>query len=193
MPLTSFLVQPNGLLEKAVNALCSGVAFVGSAGSSKSVSQTSKVAALSTLYIAMTYAISGANSVAGVASAQKEGRDNKYPRAQLQGLSGLPLRLHSAHYNMMEKFPGFALSGALAQTMAPGDQSLINLLALHVISKIFVYVHSSIDIPIDLELKPTRYRHYPAYLLNLDTPRSVAHIIATASVINVALKLSKRT
>lgn len=70
----------------------------------------------------------------------EKGRDNKEPRAQVQNLRGLPLRLHSAHYNMLEKFPGFALSAALAQAMAPGEQSLINLLGLHVISKVFVYV-----------------------------------------------------
>lgn len=68
VPLTSFLAQPNGLLEKAVNALCTGVAWIGSAGSNSKVSQTSKIAALSTLYICMTYPVTGAASAAGVVS-----------------------------------------------------------------------------------------------------------------------------
>jgi len=106
----------------------------------------------------MTYAFSGAGSAAGTDAGTEEGRDNNHPRKQVQNLTGLPLRLHSAHYNLMEMFPGFALSAALAQTMAPGDATLTNLLGL----------------------------------LNLGAPRSIAHILATASVINVALRLAKR-
>ena len=139
VPLTSFLAQPNGLLEKAVNGLCTAIAFVGSAGSNSKVSQTQKIAALSTLYIFSTYALSGAGSAAALAAGNKEGRDQSHPRAQVQNLRGLPLRLHSAHCNLLEKFGGFGLSAALAQIMAPGDQTLINLLGLHVISKVLVY------------------------------------------------------
>ena len=114
------------------------IAYIGSAGCSSKVSQTSKIAALSTLYICTTYALSGAGSGAGVAAGNREGRDNDHPRLQVQNLRGLPLRLHSAHCNMMEKFPSFALTAALAQAMAPGDHTLINLLGLHVIMKVFV-------------------------------------------------------
>ena len=138
VPLTSWVAQPAGLLEKAVNGVCSSVAFLGTAGASSKVSPTGKIAALSTLYVAITYAFSGAASAAGVAAGNEEGRDNNYPRAQVANLKGLPLRLHSAHYNLMEMFPGFALTAALAQTMAPGDQTLINLLGLHVLSKVFL-------------------------------------------------------
>ncbi|KAK5126277.1 hypothetical protein LTR85_010513 [Meristemomyces frigidus] len=172
VPLTSWVAQPAGLVEKAVNGLCHSIAYIGTAGATGNVSQTGKLAALSTLYIAMTYAFSGAGSAAGSEAGLEEGRDNNHPRSQVQNLKGLPLRLYSAHYQMLEMFPGFALSAALAQTMAPGDQTLINLLGLHVISKVFV--------------------HYPAYLFNLGTPRTLAHIVATASVINVALRLAKR-
>ncbi|KXL46880.1 hypothetical protein M433DRAFT_3679 [Acidomyces richmondensis BFW] len=172
VPLTSWIAQPNGLLERAVNAICSTVAFIGSAGSSNKVAQTGKIAALSTLYIVVTYAVSGSGSAAGVDAGNEEGRDNNHPRAQVQNLKGLPLRLHSAHYNLMEMFPGFALTAALTQAMAPEDQTLINLLGLHVLSKVFV--------------------HYPSYLCNVSIPRTVSHILATASVINIALRLSKR-
>jgi len=172
IPLTSWIAQPNSLVEKAVNGVCSSIAYVGSAGASSKVSNGGKIAALSTLYIAMTYALSGAGSAAGVEAGTEEGRDNNYPRKQVQKLEGLPLRLHSAHYNLMEMFPGFALSAALTQAIAPADQTLINLLGLHVLSKVFLY--------------------YPSYLLNVGATRSIGHVLATASVINVALRLSKR-
>ena len=138
VPLTSWIAQPNSLLEKTVNGLCSSIAYIGSAGANSKVSQTGKIAALSTLYIAMTYAFSGAGSAAGLESGVEGGRDNNHPRKQVAKLEGLPLRLHSAHYNLMEMFPGFALSAALAQTIAPGDQALVNLLGLHVLSKVFL-------------------------------------------------------
>lgn len=138
VPVTSWIAQPNGLLEKAVNGVCSSVAFLGSAGSTSNVAQTGKIAALGALYVTMTYAITGAGSAAGSAAGIEGGRDNDHPRAQTSELKGLPLRLYSAHYNLMEMFPGWAISAALAQTMAPGDQTLINLLGLHVLSKVFV-------------------------------------------------------
>lgn len=121
-----------------MDAVCSGVAYLGSAGASSKVSSRGKIAALSTLYVAMTYALSGAGSAAGLDASCEEGRDNNHPRTQVGKLSGLPLRLHSAHYNLMEMFPGFGISAALAQAMAPGDQTLINLLGLHVLSKVFM-------------------------------------------------------
>ncbi|KAF2169698.1 hypothetical protein M409DRAFT_52211 [Zasmidium cellare ATCC 36951] len=172
VPVTSWIAQPNGLLEKAVNGVVSSVAFLGSAGSTSSVAQTGKIAALGALYVTVTYAISGAGSAAGADAGNEGGRDNNHPRAQTQNLKGLPLRLHSAHYNLMEMFPGWAISAALAQAMAPGDQTLINLLGLHVLSKVFVY--------------------YPSYLFNIGLPRTLSHVVATASVINVALRLSKK-
>ena len=149
IPLTSWVTQPNGVLEKAVNGVCSSVAFLSSAGSNSKVSQGGKIAALSALYITMTYALSGAGSAAGVDAGNKEGRDNAHPRKQVKNLEGLPLRLHSAHYNLMEMFPGFALSAALTQALAPGDQQLINLLGLHVLSKVFLYVVECPDKIID--------------------------------------------
>ncbi|TKA62752.1 hypothetical protein B0A55_10971 [Friedmanniomyces simplex] len=172
VPLTSWIAQPSSLVEKAVNAVCSSVAFLGSAGSNSTVSPTGRIAALSTLYIAVTYAFSGAASAAGTDSGNEKGRDNNYPRAQVANLRGLPLRLHSAHYNLLEMFGGFGLAAALAQAMAPGDATVVNLLGLHVLSKVFVY--------------------YPAYIMNAGVTRSVAHVLATASVINVALRLSRR-
>lgn len=138
IPVTGWMATPNGILEKAVNGVAHSVTWLGTAGSSSRVAQTGKIAALGTLYMAVTYAFSGAGSAAGVAASDEEGRDNKEPRKQVANLKGLPLRLYSAHYNLMEMFPGFALTAALAQAMAPADQSLINLLGLHVLAKCFV-------------------------------------------------------
>lgn len=76
----------------------------------------------------------------------------------------------SAHYNILEMFPGFALAAALAQATAPANEQLVSLLGLHVLLKAFVY--------------------YPAYLFDVAPLRSVAHLGATASVIGVAWKIA---
>lgn len=138
IPLTTWLAQPNTLLSQALTGVCRTLAYISTFGRTSSTSSTGKLAALSTLYIAFTYAFSGAASAAGTDAACEEGRDNSHPRKQVERLSGLPLRLHSAHYNLMEMFPGFALSAALTQAMAPGDEVLVNLLGLHVLCKVFV-------------------------------------------------------
>jgi len=171
IPLTSWIAQPNSLVEKAVNGVVGSVGWLSSAGSTSTIPQTGKIAALAGLYVTVTYALSGAGSAAGQASSA-QGRDNNHPRANVTNLRGLPLRLYSAHYNLLEMFPSWAISAALAQAIAPSDQSLINLLGLHVISKVFVY--------------------YPSYIFNVSVPRTLAHIVATASVINVALRLAKK-
>lgn len=70
----------------------------------------------------------------------------------------------------MEMFPGFVLTAALAQAIAPRNQQVLNLLGLHVLLKCFVY--------------------YPCYLLKLGAPRSLSHVFATGSIINVAWRLA---
>jgi hypothetical protein len=37
---------------------------------------------------------------------REEGFDNEHPRKHINNLDGLPLRLRSAHYALMENFPG---------------------------------------------------------------------------------------
>jgi len=73
----------------------------------------------------------------------------------------------------MEMFPGFALTAALAQTLAPNDRTVRNLLGLHVLSKVLL--------------------HYPSYVLNVGGLRTISHLLATSSVINVAWRLSRGT
>ena len=62
--------------------------------------------------------------------ARDEGLDNNTPRAHLHKLSGLPLRLRSAHYGLAENFPAFALAAALALSIGAGDRVVVNLLGL---------------------------------------------------------------
>lgn len=138
IPLTSYITQPNSIFEKSLNGLTSTLTHL-IPSSSPTSSSTNKIATLATLYLTVTYALSGAASAAGINSAYAEGRDNNYPRRQVVGLKeGLPLRLYSAHYHLMEMFPGWAVVAALAQGIAPHDQGVVNLLGLHVVVKCFV-------------------------------------------------------
>lgn len=138
IPVTSWLTQSGGVLEKGVDAIIGSVGLLASAGASSSIAQGGKIAALAALYATMTYALTGAASSSAQAAGLRGGLDKNHPRANTKQLTGLPLRMHSAHYNLMEMFPGWAIAAALAQTISPGDQHIINLLGLHVISKVFV-------------------------------------------------------
>lgn len=135
-----------------------------------SISSGRAIPALSAIYLFWTFGASGAGSVAGQAMARPEGLDNDHPRKHIQKLEGFPLRLRSAHYALVENFPGFALAAALAQVIAPTDSQVVNLLGFHVVAKLLV--------------------HYPAYLAGFAVPRSVAHISATSALINVCWRLA---
>lgn len=172
IPVTSWISQPGGLLEKAVNGVIGSVGLLASAGATTHIAQGGKIAALAAIYATGTYAFSGAASAGGVDAGTEGGRDNNHPRAAYGNLRGLPLRLYSAHYHLMEMFPGWAIAAALAQVIAPNDQHIINLLGLHVIAKLFVF--------------------YPAYVLNNGGVRSAAHFFATSSMLNVLLQLARK-
>jgi hypothetical protein len=64
------------------------------------------IPALSAIYLFWTFGASGAISAAGQAMSREEGLDNDHPRKHIQNLEGFPLRLRSAHYALMENFPG---------------------------------------------------------------------------------------
>lgn len=138
VPLTSIIARRNGLLETLVNILCKSVVLISSAGRVTQVSQTSKIAAMSCFYLTVAYGFTSANAAAGSEAGHVEGRDNLSPRLQNHKLRGLPLRLQSAHQHMLEIFPLFAIGAALTQVMVPGDQGLINLLGLHVLTRVFL-------------------------------------------------------
>ncbi|KAL2060109.1 hypothetical protein VTL71DRAFT_9931 [Oculimacula yallundae] len=156
IPVTNYLTTPNGFIQKTLETLLSLIP------GSENITVDRAIPALSAFYIFWTFAATGAASAAGLGS---------NPRKDVTSLRGLPLRLRSAHYNTMEMFPGFALAATLAQTTAPSNQVLINLLGLHVLAKVAVY--------------------YPAYLLDIAPLRSLAHFVATSSVINVAWQVAK--
>ncbi|SMR60601.1 unnamed protein product [Zymoseptoria tritici ST99CH_3D1] len=172
IPVTNWISQPGGFLEKGVNGVIGGVGLLASAGASTHIAQGGKIAALAAIYATATYALSGAASAGGQDAGTQGGRDNNHPRAALANLQGLPLRLYSAHQHLMEMFPGWAIAAALAQVISPNDQHIINLLGLHVIAKLFV--------------------HYPAYVLNNGGVRSGAHFFATSAILNVLLQLARK-
>lgn len=64
----------------------------------------------------------------------------------------------------------FALAAALSQIIAPNDAQIVNLLGLHVMSKLLIF--------------------YPAYLSNVAMVRSLSHVGATAALINVCWRLA---
>jgi hypothetical protein len=68
------------------------------------------IPALSAIYLFWTFGASGAISAAGQAMGREEGLDNDHPRKHIHQLEGFPLRLRSAHYALMENFPGTLLS-----------------------------------------------------------------------------------
>lgn len=102
--------------------------------------------------------------------ARREGLDNNSPRKHVNALDGLPLRLRSAHYGLMENFAGFAVAASLAQSLAPADAQIANLLGLHVLLKVGVY--------------------YASYLADTAPPRTLSHVLATSAVINVCWRLA---
>ncbi len=104
--------------------------------------------------------------------AREEGLDNDEPRRHVGSLRGLPLRLRSAHYGLLENFSAFALAAALAQVLAPTNREIVNLLGFHAVAKLFVY--------------------YPSYLLGIPVPRTLSHLSATAALVNVCWRLATR-
>ncbi|KAK7894508.1 hypothetical protein LTR67_006269 [Exophiala xenobiotica] len=164
VPLTSYLTSPNGILERTVHTLLD-VTIPGG-----TIPHDRLIPAISALYVFFTFGATGAFSAAGQAMARPTGLDNSNPREHLHQLRGLPNRLRSAHYNLLENFSGFALAAGLTQTLAPTNAQLINLLGLHALVKMLVY--------------------YPAYLLDVPPPRTLAHVLATSALINVLWRLA---
>ena len=185
VPVTSLIAKEGGIFQSILSTVLQAVPGLGN------IQPDRIIPAMSAFYIFATFAATGAASVAGIAAAHEKGLDmycelpnrmHMYtyartdapaipdPRTQINNLKGLPHRLRSAHYNMMEMFPGFALAAALTQALAPTNQLLINLLGMHVLAKTAVY--------------------WPVYIMNLSTPRSLAHLFATSAIVNVAWQLA---
>jgi uncharacterized MAPEG superfamily protein len=163
VPLANYLSKPEGVSQKLLDGMLKLVP-------GGPVASDRVIPAISALYIFWAFGGSAAFSAAGQGMARKDGFDNNSPRAHIHKLQGLPLRLRSAHYNLIENFAGFALAAALVQTINPRDQQNLNLLALHVFLKLGV--------------------HYVSYVADIALPRTLSHVLATGSVIGVCWRLA---
>ncbi|KAK2605463.1 hypothetical protein N8I77_008297 [Diaporthe amygdali] len=162
VPITSSITKTDGVLQ----GLIQGILKLIPGG----VAPGRTIPALTALYLFMTFGASGALSAAGQAMSRREGLDNNTPRKHVHNLDGLPLRLRSAHYGLLENFAGFAVAASLAQSLAPADPQIGNLLGLHVLLKTGVY--------------------YASYLADVAPPRTLSHVLATSAVINVCWRLA---
>lgn len=161
VPITSSITKTDGVFQSLIQGALDF--FPGGVAPGRTIP------ALTALYVFMTFGASGAISVAGQAMARREGLDNN-PRKHVHTLDGLPLRMRSAHYNLLENFAGFAVAASLAQSLAPADPQTVNLLGLHVLLKTGLY--------------------YVSYLANIAPPRTLSHVLATSAVINVCWRLA---
>lgn len=162
VPLSTYLSKPGGFVQSALDTVLTYTI--------PGVVKNRQIPAIAAFYIYAVYPVSGAFSVAGQAAARKA-FDNNHPRKHDVELRGFPLRLRSAHLNLMETFPPFALAAGLAQILAPNNQQITNLLGLYALVRVFIY--------------------YPAYLLDISPPRSVSHLLSIATLFNVCWMLAK--
>ncbi|KAJ4397792.1 hypothetical protein N0V93_002029 [Gnomoniopsis smithogilvyi] len=162
VPITSSITKVDGLLQ----SLIQGTLKLIPGG----VAPGRTIPALTALYLFITFGATGALSAAGQAMARREGLDNNSPRKHIHSLDGLPLRLRSAHYGLLENFAGFAIAASLAQSLAPTDAQITNLLGLHVLLKVGVY--------------------YASYVADIAPPRTLSHVLATSAVLNVCWRLA---
>ena len=162
VPITAYLTRPGGVFQSILETTLKIIPGT--------VPSDRVIPALSALYVFWAFGGSGAFSAAGQAMAREEGLDNNCPRKHIHKLDGLPLRMRSAHYGLIENFAGFALAAALQQSINPRDQQNINLLGLHVFLKVFVY--------------------YGSYIADIAPPRTLSHVFATSSVIAVCWRLA---
>ncbi|KAK8108976.1 hypothetical protein PG984_014777 [Apiospora sp. TS-2023a] len=174
IPVTDYVARTGALqyLVRTTVSLLPGCASIVANNSSNgtSVAAPGMIPALAALYLFVSHGATGALSGAGQMMARREGLDLSHSRRHLNQLQGFPLRLYSAHQNLMENFPAWALGAALTQALRPDDAHLVSLLGLHVLAKVFVY--------------------YPAYLADVPQLRGPTHLFANAAAINVCWKLA---
>lgn len=168
--MTSYLTTPNSPFQSLLTTTLSLIPGLGHP-SSAPLPLERQIPALSALYAFWALGATGAFSVAGQGMARPAGLDNNTPRAHVHNLSGLPLRLRSAHVNLLENFGGFALAAGLAVASGNRDQQVANLLGLYVLLKGGVY--------------------YFSYLADVAPPRTIAHFAAVSAVVNVCYRLAK--
>ncbi|RMZ84774.1 hypothetical protein DV737_g934, partial [Chaetothyriales sp. CBS 132003] len=162
VPISSYITKPGGIVQIVVQETLKLIPG--------GVAADRTIPALTALYTFVTFVGTAVLSVAGQAMSRAEQFDNNHPRKHVNNLDGLPLRLRSAHYGLLEQFPSFAVAASLAQILAPQNQQITNLLGLNVLLKVVGF--------------------YVAYVANLAPLRTVSHIVGTSAVVNVLLRLA---
>ena len=75
--LANYITKPGGVFEKIMGGVLNTTTFVATAGSQSSLPVGKTLPALALLYTVATYSLSSASSASAIASAFKEGRNNK--------------------------------------------------------------------------------------------------------------------
>lgn len=73
----NWVTKPGGMFEALLNGVLNTTTFVATAGTQSTLPVGKTIPALALLYTAATYSISSASSASAIASAYKEGRNNK--------------------------------------------------------------------------------------------------------------------
>ncbi|ETN43893.1 uncharacterized protein HMPREF1541_11024 [Cyphellophora europaea CBS 101466] len=169
IPITSSITRRDSVVQSAIGLTLRLIPGLGP----HPLPASRQIPALSALYTFFAFGASGAVSAAGQAMGMPEGLDNNSPRKHIHKLEGLPLRLRSAHYGLIENFAGFALAAGAAMAVDPQaqNQQVVNLLGLHVLLKVVVY--------------------YASYLADVPPPRTLSHVMATSAVVNVLWRLAR--
>lgn len=165
IPISSLLTKQDSVTERLLGTLIKLTV-------SDTVSRDRMIPAMTALYLFWTYGVSSAFSVVGQAISRREGFDFNHPRRHINSLTGLPLRLKSAHDALMGNFVGFAVAASLSQVLAADNPQIVNLLGLHVLMRIFIY--------------------YPSYVLNIPPLRTLSHVLSISAIIQVCLRLAKQ-
>ncbi|KAG8807905.1 hypothetical protein FRC18_005319 [Serendipita sp. 400] len=170
VPIAEYLARlrlTTHVFNKGLGAFTWAMAGFGFNSSTKLLSGTAggmgvaadkKIVALGLFYSVVTFVGTAALSITGQTIGRKEGYQNYEPRRGKSELKGMAHRMVAAHQNVLETFPLFALTAALVHFTAPTNDHLIELVALHVFSKTFLYL--------------------PAYVLGIDAVRSASHFIS---------------
>jgi uncharacterized MAPEG superfamily protein len=159
------------------------------------------IPALATLYLFWTFGASGAISAAGQAMGRREGLDNEHPRKYVHTLDGLPLRLRSAHYALMENFPGrsscsphlahiFSSIPVIDLVSAADGTEMIAFALAAALAQIMAPNDAQIVNLLGFHVMAKLMVHYPAYVSNIALPRTVAHLSATSALVNVCWRLA---
>ncbi|CCA73516.1 hypothetical protein PIIN_07469 [Serendipita indica DSM 11827] len=137
-----------------------GVKIVKSDGNG---SLANSVLITSLFYSFVVYVVSAVISIAGQAAGNQAGYQNHEPRKGKESLTGYCHRMVSAHANLMETFPLFAISVLFTQMIAPNNEHLVELVCLQAFAKTFVYI--------------------PSYISNVDLPRTISHFLSVGAAL----------